>query len=130
MKRLLAAAAFVLLATTAHADTLPKEFRGYWCADADQSQVPNLSTYERKDCRETDGTLTISAKGFLWRESACDVLTVKQVGHAHRVRFDCDGEGLKWSSTVDLFIETERLTNQPTNRLNMTTIKRSKERLQ
>ena len=127
VRRALIAVAAALLATgAAHAGSIPKELRCHWCKTSSDSDN-TTEIYERKDCRGEDSTLTVSAKDFLWRESACDVLASKPYGMTYgrtgyRVSFKCDGEGLKWTATFDIFIE-----NSEKRELIMNLVKASKE---
>jgi hypothetical protein len=84
-----------MIAATAHAGsrpTMPKAFHGNWCATTDPS---NKAIYERKDCRETGGTLTVTAKGYEETKSGCELLAITplplRTGNLYT--FQCSGEG-------------------------------------
>jgi hypothetical protein len=112
MKTLFAAAAFALLATTAHAaDRLPESFTGKWCATAED-------TYQRVRCDHPFGWLHIRPNGFSSHAMKCTLHAVAadRKGN-HLATFACsiEDEGTKitnyWISRDGprlLMNETER----------------------
>jgi hypothetical protein len=101
MKRLLTAAAFALIATGAQAgNTLPKDFHGSWCLQADNNtddNDPNYTLYKRGTC---DGAMVISARGFGYGSAAlaCRFVSTVETNHeyAFRATFKCaDGDNPK-----------------------------------
>ena len=121
MKRLLTAAALVLFATTAHAGSkpaLPYELHGNWCQIADRQDE-----YQRKHCPESDGTLTVTAKGFTEWESGCKLISIRfySESKSHQANFKCGGEGSVWDATYHIGINND-------GQLFMVETKRSKDR--
>jgi hypothetical protein len=124
MKTLIAAAlGLLVLAPTAHADSLPKELLGKWCFTSDEeSEKPGAQwthiAYEwTKDCAE-DGWLLIKQRGWTAHESGCGFTSVRTVWDktipvatktptgawvAH-IKAKCGGEGCEWRSNFVLYL--------------------------
>lgn len=103
MKTLLAAAALVLFATTAHEKTpeLPKEFHGQWCYNQARSDEGH-SVVER--C--ASGDMTIGLHGYSDEDNTCQVLSVRHVpgGKSGTVvaKFRCKGKVRTWENTAQI----------------------------
>ena len=109
MKRLLiAAAAFMLLATTAHADSkprLPVELYGTWCQD-----LEDMTTYHRNSCTDSgEGPLIITAQGTAGLEYRCTVQSIAETRqHYHIAKLKCHNmDGNIWSATHHIRLESD-----------------------
>ena len=88
VKTLLAAAALVLMATTAHANpTLPREFEGRWCAVTDEDAGPSVRS---NSCPRVFDAFTVTRTEVQFHEESCAVAYVKPASNGrHHVTLAC-----------------------------------------
>ena len=90
MKRLLTAAAFVLLATSAHASpTMPREFQGDWCSISDEDAGPNVRICGGT-CHAAVDAFSVKPTEFWFHEGTCTVAHVQPARNGrHHVTLAC-----------------------------------------